>query len=55
VFWDDMNEIDALEKNVANIKKYSVFYSKASIFLLAAMFLFFAEIFLRSLVYRKIP
>ena len=55
VFWEGMNEIDALEKSVINVKKHHRFYSKASIFLVMAMSLFFLEILLRSLVYRKIP
>ena len=55
VFWEGMNEINALEKSIMNVKKYNRFYSKASIFLTAAMALFFIEVLLRSLVYRKIP
>ena len=55
VFWEGMNEIDALEKSIMNIKRYHRFYSKTSIFLAAAMAFFFLEILLRSLVYRKIP
>ncbi|MDR3238167.1 MAG: VWA domain-containing protein [Spirochaetia bacterium] len=55
VFWENINEIDTLEKSVVNVKTYRDFRSKSSGFIIAAMLVFFTEMLLRSLVYRKAP
>jgi len=51
----NFQEIDMMEKSSIDLKIYHEFYDKFEIFLFIAMGLFFTEIFLRSIVYRKIP
>jgi len=55
VFWDNMKEINMLEKSEVDLKIYHEFYDKFEIFLILAVSLFFVEILMRSAYYRKIP
>ncbi|MBN2159214.1 MAG: VWA domain-containing protein [Spirochaetes bacterium] len=55
VLWQNIKDIDRLEKSQVEIKQYHEFYDRFQWFLLAAAALFFAEIFLRSVFYRKVP
>ena len=55
IFWEQIKEIDKLEKRVYQVKKYYEFSSQFEKYIIAAMVLFFFEILLRSLYYRKIP
>ena len=55
LFWQNINDIDALEKSDAVVNTYYEFESRAGLPLAAGVFLFFLEILLRSAVYRKLP
>jgi Ca-activated chloride channel family protein len=55
VFWEKIKDIDRLEKSNVDLRVYHEFYGKSYIFIIAAVGLFFLEIFLRSAVYRKVP
>jgi Ca-activated chloride channel homolog len=55
VLWQNITDIDRLEKSVVETKVYHEFYDRFGLFLLLAAILFFTEIILRSLIYRKIP
>ena len=55
VFWQNVKDIDLLEKSQAEMKQYHEFYDGFQWFLAAALALFFCEVILRSLFYRKIP
>lgn len=55
VLWENIQDIDRLEKSEVETKVYHEFYDKFHYLLLAAMALFFLEVILRSAVYRKIP
>lgn len=55
VFMEDMREIDMLEKSSVEVRKYHEFTNKFGIFLITGMVIFFIEMLLRSLVYRKLP
>lgn len=55
VLWENMSEINSLERSPAEVKKYQEFISGASELLALAAAFFFLEIFLRSAVYRKVP
>jgi Ca-activated chloride channel family protein len=55
VLWKNIQDIDRLEKSEYEVKIYHEFYDKFEYLLFAAMFLFFFEMLLRSLVYRKVP
>ena len=55
VLWENIKDIDRLEKSEVELKVYHEFYDKFHIFLIIAMALFFTETVLRSVVYRKIP
>ncbi len=55
VFWKYMKEIDRLEKTNVEIRRYHEFYDRFHWLLYAAMACFFAEVLLRSVVYRKVP
>lgn len=55
VLWNDIRDIDRLEKSEVELKMYHEFYDKFYYFLTAAVILFFLEIVLRAAVYRKIP
>lgn len=55
VLWENIRDIDMLEKSEVDVKVYHEFYDKFQIFLLMAAVLFFMEIILKSVFYRKIP
>lgn len=55
VFWQDINDIDSLEKSDAELNTYYEFESRAGVPLFIGIILFFLEILLRSAVYRKLP
>jgi len=55
VLWQNINDIDALEKSDAVVNTYYEFESRAGVPLAAGVVLFFLEILLRSAVYRKLP
>jgi Ca-activated chloride channel family protein len=55
VLWENIQDIDRLEKSEVEVKVYHEFYDRFQYLLAAAMALFFLEILLRSVVYRKIP
>jgi Ca-activated chloride channel family protein len=55
VLWDNIRDIDMLEKSVIDVKRYHEFHDAFHVFLVIATALFFVEILLRSLLYRKIP
>jgi Ca-activated chloride channel homolog len=55
VLWQNFKDIDRLEKSQVELKQYHEFYDRFQWFLAAAAALFFIEIILRSVVYRKVP
>ncbi len=55
VLWQNFKDIDRLEKSQVELKQYHEFYDRFQWFLVAAAALFFIEIILRSVVYRKVP
>ena len=55
VLWQNITDIDRLEKSIVETKVYHEFYDRFGLFLLLATLFFFTEIILRSLIYRKIP
>ncbi|HOO73358.1 MAG TPA: VWA domain-containing protein [Spirochaetota bacterium] len=55
VLWENISDIDRLEKSEVEVKVYHEFHDRFQYLLAAAMALFFIEILLRSVVYRKIP
>jgi Ca-activated chloride channel family protein len=55
VFWENLEEIDRLEKTDFNVKQYHDFTDRFMIPLSIAFALFAFEILLRSLVFRKVP
>ncbi|NLV67945.1 MAG: VWA domain-containing protein [Spirochaetes bacterium] len=55
LFWQNISDIDLLEKSDATVNTYYEFESRAGLPLAAGVFLFFLEILLRSAVYRKLP
>jgi Ca-activated chloride channel family protein len=55
VLWEQIRDIDRLERTEIEMRIYHEFYDKFQWFLLAGTIFLFVEIILRSLVYRKIP
>lgn len=55
VFWEKVREIDMLEKSEVDLNIYHEFYDRFQVFLIISMALFFLEVVLRSIYYRKIP
>ncbi len=55
VLWENIQEIDKLEKSEADIRVYNDFFDKFYYFILIAAILFFIEVALRSLYFRKVP
>jgi Ca-activated chloride channel homolog len=55
VLWQNIHDIDRLEKTDVEARVYYEFYDRFQYFLIAAAALFFIEIILRSVVYRKLP
>lgn len=55
VLWQNFKDIDRLEKSQVELKQYHEFYDRFQWFLAAAAALFFLEMLLRSVVYRKVP
>ncbi|HPS58661.1 MAG TPA: VWA domain-containing protein [Spirochaetota bacterium] len=55
VLWQNISDIDALEKSDAVVNSYYEFESRAGVPLALGVILFFLEILLRSAVYRKLP
>ena len=55
VLWENIGDIDRLEKSEVDVRTWHEFYDRSGGFLIAGIALFFIEILLRSLVYRKIP
>jgi len=55
VFWENISDIDMLEKSEVDIRTWHEFYDRSGGFLITGLALFFLEILLRSVVYRKVP
>lgn len=55
VFSASMEQIDRLEKSENDVKVYNEFDDRSGIFLITGIIVFFLEITLRSLFYRKLP
>ncbi len=55
ILWENIRDIDRLEKSDVEAKVYREFYDRFQIFLIVAMALFFGEAILRSVFFRKIP
>lgn len=55
VLWENIKDIDRLERSEFEVRRYYEFYDKFQIFLFAAFALFLLEILLRAVVYRKLP
>ncbi|PKN52455.1 MAG: aerotolerance regulator BatA [Deltaproteobacteria bacterium HGW-Deltaproteobacteria-13] len=55
VLWQNITDIDRLERSIVETRVYHEFYDRFGWFLLLATVFFFTEIILRSLIYRKIP
>ena len=54
-FRESFKDIDRMEKSQIEVKRYHEFYDRFQWLIVAAVSLFFAEILLRSVVYRKVP
>ena len=55
LFTASMEDIDKLEKSNADIKVYNEFEDRFGWMLIIGISLFFIEIFLKSIFYRKLP
>lgn len=55
VLWEKIKDIDRLERSDFEVRHYHEFYDRFQVPLFIAMALFFLELMLRSVVYRKIP
>ncbi len=55
VLWEKIKDIDRLERSDIEVRHYHEFYDRFQWPLFIAMALFFLELLLRSVVYRKIP
>lgn len=55
VLWENIRDIDRLEKSEVEVKRYHEFYDRFQWPLYAAIAVFLLEILLRSIVYRKVP
>ncbi|MBN1533118.1 MAG: VWA domain-containing protein [Spirochaetes bacterium] len=55
VLWENIRDIDRLERSEVEARVYHEFYDKFHLFLVAGIILFLLEVILRSAVYRKIP
>jgi len=55
VFTASMEKIDRIEKSESELKVYNEFDDRSGIFLIAGILVFFLEVALRSLFYRKLP
>lgn len=55
ILWENIKDIDRLEKSEMNSRVYHEFYDRFQYFLIVALSLFFSEIILRSVFYRKLP
>ena len=55
VLWENIRDIDRLEKSRYEVKVYHEFYDRFQYPLIAAGFLFMLEIMLKAFVFRKIP
>ena len=55
VLWENIRDIDRLERSEVDLKIYHEFHDKSGYILIIAAALFFLEIVLRSAVYRKVP
>jgi len=53
--WENIKDIDRLEKSDVEARVYHEFYDRFMVLLIIAMTLFFSELILRSLVFRKLP
>ncbi len=55
VLWENIKDIDRLERSEFEVRHYHEFYDRFQVFLFIALGLFLTEMLLRSAVYRKIP
>ena len=55
VLWQNIRDIDMLEKSEVKLNVYNEFYDKFQYLLTIAVCLFFFEILLRSVFFRKLP
>jgi Ca-activated chloride channel family protein len=55
VLWENIKEIDRLEKSEFSVTSYHEFYDRFEGWLFAAAFFLLLEILLRTLVFRKVP
>lgn len=55
VFTASMEQIDRIEKSESDVKVYNELDDRSGIFLITGVLIFFLEITLRSLFYRKLP
>ncbi len=55
VLWEKIRDIDRLEKSEVEVKFFHEFSDRFQFFLILAAFIFFAEIMLRSVFFRKVP
>jgi Ca-activated chloride channel family protein len=55
VLWNNIKEIDRLEKSEYRVTTYHEFFDRFQIWLAAAGMIFMLEILLRTLVFRKVP
>ncbi|MCX7678891.1 MAG: VWA domain-containing protein, partial [Spirochaetes bacterium] len=54
ILWQNIKDIDRLEKSEFEVRRFYEFYDKFQIFLFAAFGFFLIEVLLRSVVYRKV-
>lgn len=55
VLWENIKDIDRLERSEFEVRRYYEFYDKFQMFLFASFVLMLLEILLRAVVYRKLP
>jgi Ca-activated chloride channel family protein len=55
IFTASMEQIDRIEKSESDVRAYNEFDDRSGFFLIAGILVFFIEVALRSLFYRKLP
>ncbi len=55
VLWEKIEDIDRLERSEMTVRVYREFFDRFQFVMVLALSIFFCEVFLRSVFYRKVP